>query len=229
MASKDYMGRKNAITMRFAFVKLVDYPDGISSQWNEFEVDAIASLCFYLKGSMYAQLKNERGPDGSMLETTDALYTDKEFWSKGIGIVTPHRAQQSKLTNRLISLFANGDGELQTAIIQCVDTVERFQGQQRDIIFVSFALGDIDMIGQEEEFIMNLNRFNVMISRARAKVIVFLSEELAYYLANDIDVLKNSRLLSTFANTYCGNKMDLTLGYIHDEEKKEIAGLLKYD
>lgn len=164
-----------------------------------------------------------------MLETTDALYTDKEFWSKGIGIVTPHRAQQSKLTNRLISLFANGDGELQTAIIQCVDTVERFQGQQRDIIFVSFALGDIDMIGQEEEFIMNLNRFNVMISRARAKVIVFLSEELAYYLANDIDVLKNSRLLSTFANTYCGNKMDLTLGYIHDEEKKEIAGLLKYD
>ena len=205
------------------------YPDGISSQWNEFEVDAIASLCFYLKGSMYAQLKNERGPDGSMLETTDALYTDKEFWSKGIGIVTPHRAQQSKLTNRLISLFANGDGELQTAIIQCVDTVERFQGQQRDIIFVSFALGDIDMIGQEEEFIMNLNRFNVMISRARAKVIVFLSEELAYYLANDIDVLKNSRLLSTFANTYCGNKMDLTLGYIHDEEKKEIAGLLKYD
>ena len=76
---------------------------------------------------------------------------------------------------------------------------------------------------------MNLNRFNVMISRARAKVIVFLSEELAYYLANDIDVLKNSRLLSKFANTYCDNKMDLTLGYIHDKEKKEIAGLLKYD
>lgn len=204
------------------------YPDGVSSQWNEFEVDAIAALCFYLNESMYAQLKNEKGPDGNIVETSDMLYTDAEFWSKGIGIVTPHRAQQSKLSNKLESLFAHDDTELQNTIHNCVDTVERFQGQQRDIIMVSFALGDIDMIGQEEEFIMNLNRFNVIVSRARAKVIVFLSEELAYYLANDIDVLNNSKLLSKFANTYCDNQIDLSLGYMHNGEEREVPGLLKY-
>ncbi len=204
------------------------YPDGVSSQWNEFEVDAIATLCFYLKGNLYAQLNYEKDIDGNIKELTDTFYGDAEFWGMGIGIVTPHRAQQSKIANKLEALFAQGDPVLQENIRNCVDTVERFQGQQRDIIIVSFALGDIDMIGQEEEFIMNLNRFNVMISRARAKVIVLLSEELAYYLANDIDVLNNSKLLSKFANTFCDNQMSLSLGYLSNGVPKKIDGILKY-
>lgn len=204
------------------------YPDGMSSQWNEFEVDSVATICAYLKGSLYSQLNYEKDATGNNKSLNDKLYDDLEFWTKGIGIVTPHRAQQSKIASKLDSLFAGGDPVLQESIRNCVDTVERFQGQQRDIIIVSFALGDVDMIGNEEEFIMNLNRFNVMISRARAKVIVLLSEELSYYLASDIDVLNESKLLSKFANTYCDNLMNLSLGYISDGELKEINGTLKY-
>ena len=204
------------------------YPDGMSSQWNEFEVDAIAAICSLLKGSLYSQLQNEKTISGDYKELNNEIFSDMDFWNKGIGIVTPHRAQQSKISNRLEQLFASGNPDLQKAIRNCIDTVERFQGQQRDIIVVSFALGDIDMIASEEEFIMNLNRFNVMISRARAKVIVFLSDELAYYLANDIDVLNESKLLIKFANTYCDNKMNLSLGYISDGKPKIINGILKY-
>jgi hypothetical protein len=46
-----------------------------------------------------------------------------------------------------------------------VDTVERFQGQERDVIVASYALGDPDAIGDEDEFLMSLKRFNVMSSR----------------------------------------------------------------
>jgi superfamily I DNA and/or RNA helicase len=54
-----------------------------------------------------------------------------------------------------------------TAIWSAVDTVERFQGQQHDVIIASFGLGDPDLIRAEDEFLYNLNRFNVMASRAR--------------------------------------------------------------
>lgn len=204
------------------------YPDGVSSQWNEFEAKAIVALCAYLRGSMYAQLEGEIDQNGQLISISDKLYSDEEFWSKGIGIVTPHRAQQSKISNLLVSCFSDGDIKRQALIPQCVDTVERFQGQQRDIIIASFALGDTDMIGQEEEFILNLNRFNVMASRARAKLIVFMSEELANYLAHDIDVLNSSKLLCKFANTYCDKQMPLSLEYFQDGKKTEMHGTLKY-
>lgn len=49
-----------------------------------------------------------------------------------------------------------------------IDTVERFQGGERDTIIVSFGVGDTDIIEGEEEFLLQLERTNVAISRARA-------------------------------------------------------------
>jgi len=49
-----------------------------------------------------------------------------------------------------------------------VDTVGRFQGQQRDVIITPFASDDQEAIQDEDQFLISLNRFNVMTSSARA-------------------------------------------------------------
>jgi superfamily I DNA and/or RNA helicase len=131
------------------------------------------------------------------------------FWEHGVGIITPHRAQVSKIAEYLTQSFA---GSVAHRVIRsAVDTVERFQGQERDVIIASFGLGDPDVIRLEDEFLYSLNRFNVMASRARCKLIVLITQSLLEYLSDDQDVLRESALLKRFAEDYCRNIRKLSL------------------
>ena len=202
------------------------YPEGRSSQWNPFEADAIASLAWLLYGRLGDQLFNEYDPTTSQFrQTTNTPYNPSEFWHKGIGIVTPHRAQQALTVSRLQSIFHNTNAE---EIRNAVDTVERFQGQQRDIILATFALGDPDAIGTEDEFLMSLNRFNVMASRARAKLIVFVSQNIVDHLSSDLDVLKDSALIKNFAEVFCNQYRKMTLGYINKSTTSLVSGEFRW-
>jgi superfamily I DNA and/or RNA helicase len=134
----------------------------------------------------------------------------KGFWEHADGVVTPHRAQMANIVAHLQTVFSDHDPR---AIWSAVDTVERFQGQQRDVIIASFGLGDPDLIRAEDEFLYSLNRFNVMASRARAKLIVFTTRSLVDHLAEDADVLEESRLLKCFAESFCQDPVVVTLGY----------------
>jgi DNA replication ATP-dependent helicase Dna2 len=188
------------------------YEDKLSSQINDFEAGAVASLLWLLQGRMADKLRNERGPDGLVdIEGSDILYTPKAFWDQGVGVVTPHRAQMAKIVHHLQRIFPRHSPE---DIRGAVDTVERFQGQERDVIIASFGLGDPDIISTEDEFLYSLNRFNVLTSRARTKLVVFISRSLLDHLSNDADVLKESRLLKQFAESYCVNRQHIQLGFI---------------
>jgi len=190
------------------------YPEGTSSQWNRFEADAIAALITLLYGRMADGLANERdAATGCIIPASQTVYTSQAFWEQGVGIVTPHRAQQGLDVSRLQSLF-HGTGVTPVQIRDAVDTVERFQGQERDVIIASFALGDPDVIAEEDEFLVSLNRFNVMASRPRTKMIVLISRELVDHLPHDIDVLRGSQLLKLYAESYCGQSQSMRLGHI---------------
>ncbi|MGD9588739.1 MAG: DEAD/DEAH box helicase [Pyrinomonadaceae bacterium] len=187
------------------------YDDDSSSQSNDFEADNVASLIWLLSGNMSDKLLNERKPDGTIDVIPSTIpYTPADFWDKAIGVVTPHRAQMSKIVARLQSIFPTHNPE---TIRSAVDTVERFQGQQRDIIIASFGLGDPDLISAEAEFIFNLNRFNVMTSRSRAKLIVFVTRSLLDHLSNDKEVLEESRFVKQFAESFCLNPQPSSLGF----------------
>lgn len=204
------------------------YDDGRSSQRNFFEADAVVALLWLLNGRMANQLRNEHDAGtGAVVPPSKTPYTPQEFWEKAVGVVTPHRAQQGLVVQRLHDVFG-ATGPLADAIRDAVDTVERFQGQQRDVMIASFALGDPDQIEEEEEFLMSLNRFNVMASRARAKLIVLVSHEVVDHLANEIEVLRESRLLKVFVESFCNQGRPATLSYLRGGQLQPIPGLLRW-
>jgi hypothetical protein len=201
------------------------YPERRSSQWNPFEADAVASLVWLLSSRVGNQLQNELDTTGAVRPTTGQAYSMQEFWSQAVGIVTPHRAQQALIVSRLQTLFPGLAGQ---GIREAVDTVERFQGQERDIMLATFALGDPDAISDEDEFLLSLHRFNVMASRARAKLIVFVSQEVVDHLSSDMQVLRDSALLKTFAEIFCGQTRAMQLGYIRNGMPQPIDGVFRW-
>lgn len=205
------------------------YSEGRSSQWNQFEADAVASMVFLLRDRLSNQIGNERDPKTGTLKQSIIIepYSDSDFWDRGIGIVTPHRAQQGLIVSRLQRIFED-TGINPTKIRDAVDTVERFQGQERDIIIASFAMGDPDAIRDEDEFLLSLNRFNVMASRARAKLIVLISQQVVDHLSDDLNTLRDSSLLKNYVESFCRNNREMTLGYIKRGESEYVSGLFKY-
>jgi len=204
------------------------YPEGRSSQWNPFEADSVAALALLLYGRLGNQLLNERDPaSGAAIASSHSPYAMDEFWRSGIGIVTPHRAQQALIVARLQQVFGPL-GASNQLIRDAVDTVERFQGQQRDVIVASFALGDQDAIQDEDEFLMSLNRFNVMTSRARAKLITLVTQEVVNHLSGELDILRQSRLLKVYVESFCNNFRPMTLGYVTANGVLQVDGMFKW-
>lgn len=86
-----------------------------------------------------------------------------------MGVITPFRAQIANIRNHL-------DSKLQDITI---DTVERFQGSERKIIIVSFAVKSTTQLGA----IQSLNdggvdrKLNVAITRAKDHLILIGSED----------------------------------------------------
>lgn len=197
------------------------YPEGRSSQWNDFEAQTVAALLVLLRRHLKQSLENDPFASGN------ELHTAKSFWQTGVGVVTPHRAHKALVVSRLQSIFEplNDDPQL---IREAVNTVERFQGQQRDVIIASYALGDPDAIADEDEFLLSLNRFNVMSSRPRAKLIVLASQEVINHLPSDIQIMRDSRLLKYFAETYLDRRSDISIPFIEGGTASARVGSYRF-
>lgn len=92
-----------------------------------------------------------------------------------IGVVSPYRAQGREIRNRLRILLP--DRQARRAIV--VDTVERMQGQERDVILVSLATSSIHFAERLAGFFFQPQRLNVTITRPRSKLIIVGSGQVA--------------------------------------------------
>ena len=96
--------------------------------------------------------------------------------TQDIGIITPHNAQKGVLKNLL---QAGGYGGIR------VDTVERYQGGEADFIIISSCVSDPDYVRTESEFLLNLNRINVAISRMKKKLVIIASRAIFEFMPTD--------------------------------------------
>jgi hypothetical protein len=99
--------------------------------------------------------------------------------TEDIGVVTPHNAQKGRLRERL--------GDQATP-----NTVEKFQGGERDAIFVSATASDPDYVRAESDFLLNPNRLNVAMSRMKKKLVIIASESVFQVIPTDADKYNKS-------------------------------------
>ncbi|TFV57521.1 TM0106 family RecB-like putative nuclease [Mycobacterium sp. PS03-16] len=88
-------------------------------------------------------------------------------------VVTPYNAQVVLLRQRL---DAAGLSEVR------VGTVDKFQGQQAPVVFVSMVASSIDDVPRGISFLLNRNRLNVAVSRAEYAAVIARSAALTDYL-----------------------------------------------
>lgn len=105
------------------------------------------------------------GPDSGKARPEEAVVVAKVVESllragvpeHEIGIITPYRVQQALIRQHLSSARAAAS----------VDTVDRFQGGEREVIILSLARSD-----GVTSFLADRKRLNVSLSRARSKLIL---------------------------------------------------------
>ena len=103
--------------------------------------------------------------------------------SESKGVVTPHNAQRGRLRTKLRGQV-NDDS---------VDTVERFQGGERDLIIVSATVSDPDYIRREAEFILSPERLNVAMSRMKKKLVLVVPRSLINVIPSDKEQYESAR------------------------------------
>ncbi|KRQ17180.1 DEAD/DEAH box helicase [Bradyrhizobium manausense] len=187
------------------------HEDPTSSQANELEAGLVAGLAYVTRHAMTKELYEGKA-------TPKTGYTDDDFFKSGIGIVTPHKAQKALVVRKLIELFPKANPKI---VFEAVDTVERFQGGERDTIIVSFGVGDTDIIEGEEEFLLQLERTNVAVSRARAKCIVMMPKSLAYHLPSDQKAAETSIALKSYLEEFCGQRKPINVEFAGETKNAE--------
>ena len=105
--------------------------------------------------------------------------------------MAPYRAQ-GRLIRNLLQQFVP-ETAVRRQII--VDTVERMQGQERDLIILSLTTSNPGFAANVGEFFFQPERLNVAITRPRKKLIIVGSRFILNTQTADLDLQANINLL----------------------------------
>lgn len=100
-----------------------------------------------------------------------------------IAVITPYRLQVRAIRACILDELGRNTE------IPLVDTVERLQGQDVDLIIISFSVSSEDYFKSAKSFLLNPNRLNVMISRAKKKVVIVASDVVMPHVNNLKDAI----------------------------------------
>ena len=110
----------------------------------------------------------------------------------GLCVVAAHRRQNNLIREciaRMVKKKRIDEATIEKLVSPdlVIDTVERIQGQERDVVVVSLTASDEEHIKAEKDFLMMPNRMNVSFTRPRTKLIVVGSKKLFRMIPADRD------------------------------------------
>ncbi len=120
--------------------------------------------------------ERRNGKGTNHVEVDRCMELVDEFASQGwtsIGLVSPFRAQADALEAAVLEKFSLDDID---RLGLRVGTVHNFQGDERDVMIASLAVGP-DEPDKAWQFVNQANLFNVMVTRAREQMAVVSSVE----------------------------------------------------
>jgi hypothetical protein len=154
---------------------------------NPLEAELVTALAERLSGTL-------------LDEKTGEVYTPEKFASRALAVLSPHRAQNSAIRNALRARGFDREGRP----MPLVDTVEKLQGKEREVILVSYGVADEEYAAAEAQFLLSRNRFNVAATRAERKLIVVCSDTVLDVVPTDRRILLESMMLKEF-RYYCSD------------------------
>jgi Lhr-like helicase/predicted RecB family nuclease len=156
------------------------------------------SLAVVLVGIHHQGCSQESAIEAELLvDISCRLLQDHELSTEQLALITPHRAQNNAIAGRLAQQLSVEGYDLPV-----IDTVERMQGAERDVILFGFTCSDPDLMFSD--FLNNPNRFNVILTRARYKLIVVGSTLLFESVAQTEKQLQSNSCFKDFV-AYCRN------------------------
>ena len=150
--------------------------EGAESKWGEL---LGKKRGVFVQSGRVVTAKRHPEEAAAVAEIAEAIFRQYQrnglpFGPETLGVVTPWRAQITEIRARLRQVSGLPEEDVM------VDTVERFQGAERDFIIISLAVHDPVQISmmQEEDFEETVDRkLLVALSRAREQVVLIGFDE----------------------------------------------------
>ncbi|MCR5214088.1 MAG: ATP-binding protein [Eubacterium sp.] len=145
---------------------------GVGRDQNAGEIDLVTKL---IKELHDHQVNEDSGrlvrDEGNFWR--DSYRPDGSSIEGACGIISPHHEHINRLRTSLSAAMNIQRDDI------FIGTVDKLQGKERKAVIVSYGVSEAEKIRNESEFIFSHNRFNVSITRGKAKTIVILSDAIA--------------------------------------------------
>ena len=148
-------------------VMVVNVEHDGNRQSSEEEAEVIAQLIAELKTGFYTDKHGETYP-----------ITDKD-----VMVVAPYNMQVNLLRERLGDQIAIG-------------TIDKFQGQEAICLIVSMSVSDVEESSRGLDFLFDINRLNVAVSRAQALAIIVANPGLEKCRVNSLEQMEKASFYS---------------------------------
>ena len=157
-------------------------------------------MVIVLHGEAESQTRNEfevRLMEPVLRAMVDGLGLEPE---RGLGVVVPHRAQRAAFLRAIPELEREtADGQLRSS----VETVEKFQGGEREAIVFAATESDPGYLATRAGFMFDPRRLTVAMSRAKRKMILVAGQTVFGHFSADEETFANVLLWKNLLRRTC--------------------------